>query len=215
MRPLIAGGDEDTPPSSVSRDHKIWEDPSGLISAAGGKLTTHRAMGESLVDRALARLPAPRRRAAGPSRTARLPLREEGFDVAALEASLCRRFGLGTGQAEHLVRAYGCEAPSLLEAAPAEQHGPIGDSRFTWAEIPWSVRTECPATLCDLLEHRVRLALFARGQGLDQLDGLARLAGEAAGWDAARTAEEARRYRETVERRYRVSTPTGSRASAA
>ncbi|NNL66862.1 MAG: glycerol-3-phosphate dehydrogenase/oxidase, partial [Myxococcales bacterium] len=64
VRPLVAPADASAPPSSVSREHQIYEDPSGLISAAGGKLTTHRAMGESLVDRALAGLPADRARAA-------------------------------------------------------------------------------------------------------------------------------------------------------
>ena len=44
---------------------------------AGGKLTTHRATGEAVVKRALRRLPRERRNAAGPSRTAKLPLRED------------------------------------------------------------------------------------------------------------------------------------------
>ena len=40
VRPLVAKPGENKPPSSVSREHRITEDPSGLISVAGGKLTT-------------------------------------------------------------------------------------------------------------------------------------------------------------------------------
>ena len=37
----------------MSRELRIEEDPSGLISAAGGKLTTYRSMGKAIVDRVL------------------------------------------------------------------------------------------------------------------------------------------------------------------
>jgi len=213
VRPLVAAADATGPPSSVSREHQIYEDPSGLISAAGGKLTTHRAMGESLVDRVVKRLPAARRRAAGPSRTRRLPLRDDGFDVAALCSSLRQRFGVSALQARHLVRQYGREAETLLAASPTELHRPIGASRFSWAEIPWCMRTECAATLCDLLEHRVRMAYFAPGQGLPELGEIAKRAADAAGWDESRAAAEADAYRDTVRRRYQISAVRSSRRS--
>ncbi|MCX5739255.1 MAG: glycerol-3-phosphate dehydrogenase/oxidase, partial [Proteobacteria bacterium] len=38
VRPLIASGDAETPPSDVSRESEITESASGLISVAGGKL---------------------------------------------------------------------------------------------------------------------------------------------------------------------------------
>jgi len=205
VRPLVAPADAKAPPSSVSREHQIYEDPSGLISAAGGKLTTHRAMGEALLDRVVKHLPEARRRAAGPSRTRWLALRDDDFDGPALATALCERFTVSPLQAQHLVRQYGKEAEALLAGSPAEQHRPIGSSRFSWAEIPWCMRTECAATLCDLLEHRVRMAYFAPGQGLPQLGDIAKLAAEAAGWDEPRTAAEADAYRETVRRRYQIS----------
>ena len=221
VRPLVAAADASVPPSSVSREHQIYEDPSGLVSAAGGKLTTHRAMGESLVDRAMAGLPAERARAAGPSRTKTLPLRDDAFDGAALARELGARFGLGELQASHLVRQYGRDAEPLLAGAPAELRAPIGDSRFSWAEIPWSMQTECAVSLCDLLENRVRMALFAVGQGLPELSAIAELAGAAAGWSEARIAREAAAYRDAVRRRYQISARAAgrsereSRASAA
>jgi glycerol-3-phosphate dehydrogenase len=205
VRPLVAPADAEAPPSSVSREHQIYEDPSGMVSAAGGKLTTHRAMGESLVDRVLRHLPEERRRAAGPSRTRSLSLRDDDFDGAALAEALDARFGVGALQAEHLVRQYGRAAEALLADAPAELRAPIGPSRYVWAEVPWCMRTECAVTLCDLLEHRVRMAYFAPGQGLPQLDEIVRLAGETAGWGEERRRAEADAYREIVRRSYQIS----------
>jgi glycerol-3-phosphate dehydrogenase len=204
VRPLVAEAGADTPPSDVSRESEIDVSASGLVSVAGGKLTTFRAMGEAAVDRVVRALPEARRRAAGPSQTRRLAIRDDAFDRAALEAELRERFDCSPRVAEHLVEAWGADSVPLLEQAPPELRRPIGRSRYLYAEIPWSIRTECPTTLCDVLERRVRLALFAEGQGLPQLARIASVAGEAAGWDAERTREEAAAYGAAVRRRYQI-----------
>ncbi len=204
VRPLVASGDAETPPSDVSRESEISESTSGLISVAGGKLTTFRAMGEAAMERVLKRLPASRRNAAGPSRTAALALRDDAFERADIELELRRRFTLSPRIADHLITAWGADAITLLDAAPEELRRPIGKSRYLYAEIPWSIRTECPASLCDVLERRVRLALFAEGQGLPQLARIAEVAAAAAGWDAERTRAEASAYAAAVRRRYQI-----------
>jgi glycerol-3-phosphate dehydrogenase len=216
VRPLASEGEADgaTPPSSVSREHRVWEDASGLISAVGGKLTTHRAMGEALVDRALARLPRERRAQAGRSRTWSLPLREEALDAPALAATLRARFDLDARVAAHLARSCGAEAEALLAATAPEEHRPIGGSRHCAAELRFVWRHECPATLCDLLERRTRVALRAAGQGLPELSRLAEVAGEEAGWDEARRAEEMASYAASVRRHYQIADPRPSRRAA-
>jgi len=207
VRPLVAEGDEESPSNSVSREHKIYDDPSGLISVTGGKLTTYRTMAEGVVKRALGRLSEERQAAAGPSLTANLPLREDEFEVAELEADLEARYGLAAHRIAHLVRTHGLDAEKLLREADPELRRPIGDSRFTYAEIPWCLGTECAVTLCDLLEHRMRLALFAIGQGLPELDEITRVAAAAAGWDSERAREEASSYVSAVRTRYQIAPP--------
>ena len=214
VRPLAASADEDVPSSSVSREHRIYCDPSGLISAAGGKLTTYRAMGETIVDRVQRRLPPSRQAAATPSRTATLPLRFDEFDRAELESDLCSRFGVAPWRSAYLVATYGAHAETLLCEAPPELRRPIGTSRYTLAEIPWSFANECPATLCDLLERRLRMAIFAVGQGLPELAEIARTAAQAAGWDAERTRAEACGYAAAVRRRYQIVAPKAERSAA-
>jgi glycerol-3-phosphate dehydrogenase len=216
VRPLAASPSEDKPPSRVSREHRIYEDPSGLVSAAGGKLTTYRAMGEAIVDRAIRRLPAARRAQLGPSRTVSLPLRSDApFDRGSFEAELCERFRIQPKQSAHLVRTYGAQALDLLAEARPEEHRPIGASRNTLAEIAWSFRTECPATLCDLLERRLRMAIFAVGQGLPELPLITRTAAEAAGWDEERAQAEAMAYADAVRRRYQIVAPVSAPARSA
>jgi glycerol-3-phosphate dehydrogenase len=216
VRPLASEGDADPerPPTSVSREHRISEDPSGLISAVGGKLTTHRSMGETLVGRALAQLPRELRAQAGPSRTWQLPLRDEALDVAALAATLCARFELDARVADHLARSCGAGAEALLAATPPEEHRPIGGSRHCAAELRFAWRHECPATLCDLLERRTRIALRAAGQGLPELPHLAAVVGEEAGWDEARRTEEMAAYAASVRRHYQIANPRSSRRAA-
>lgn len=63
LRPLARGGNGAT--ADLSRRHEIYEDPRGLFTVTGGKLTTYRAMAEDVVDRV-----APRTHA----RTNELPL---------------------------------------------------------------------------------------------------------------------------------------------
>jgi glycerol-3-phosphate dehydrogenase len=215
VRPLAAAPDETKPASAVSREHHEFEDPSGLISVVGGKLTTFRAMGEAIVDRAVARLPRERRDRIGPSRTAEIPLRADDFDRAELEARLASRFGVEPQRAEYLVRAWGADAEALLAEAEPRLRSSIGRSRFTLAEIAWSWRHECPADLCDLLERRLRLAIFAVGQGIGEIDAIAQAAGDVAGWDAERRRAEARAYLDAVRRRYQIQIPRTQPARSA
>jgi glycerol-3-phosphate dehydrogenase len=207
VRPLVAPLDAAAPPSSVSREHRITEDRSGLLSIAGGKLTTYRRMAEQIVDRIARTLPAARRHALRACQTARRPLRDDGFDAAALGAELAARFGLSAPRVAHLLASYGADALTLLERAPVEQRGAFGSSRLSLCEVAWSLRHECAANLCDVLERRVRVAVFAPGQGLPELDRAAAAAGDVLDWSAARVEEEKQLYRERIARRYRVTEP--------
>jgi glycerol-3-phosphate dehydrogenase len=146
----------------------------------------------------------------GPSRTALCPLRWDDFDRAELEERIGSRFGVAPERAEYLVRTYGAEAETLLAAVPKELWRPIGDSHFTFAEIPWSLRTECPANLCDLLERRLRLAIFSVGQGIAELDEITAAAAEAAGWDEERVRAETTAYIEAVRCRYQIQLASNS-----
>src|SRR5439155_23304570 len=56
LRPLIDEGGKST--KDISREHRTFESESGLISIAGGKLTTYRRMARGIVDLVVDRLKA-------------------------------------------------------------------------------------------------------------------------------------------------------------
>jgi glycerol-3-phosphate dehydrogenase len=95
----------------------------------------------------------------------------------------------------------------MLDESPPAWRRRIGRSRFTFAEIGWSWRHECPATLCDLMERRLRMAIFAVGQGIAELEAITQVAGEAAGWDGDRRRAETAAYLEAVRLRYQIRVP--------
>lgn len=214
VRPLVAeqaGGA--LPPSSVSREERVECGPPGLVSVWGGKLTTYRATAERVVDRVVAGLPRARRRSLGRSRTAGLALREDDFDGDAHAERLSRRYDLPRRVTRQLVRAHGPEAEALLAVAEPDELAPIGRSAFCYAQVAWSLRAECALGLCDVLERRVRLAVFAPGQGLGQLERLVAVAARAAGWDDARARSEAAAYVASVRRRYQIASPDAADAA--
>lgn len=209
VRPLVAKPGENKPPSSVSREHRITEDPSGLISVAGGKLTTFRAMAEELVNRAIRQLPPARRRKLKSCRTATSSLRQDNFDRDKLELELANTYDLGSASCARLIEAWGSDVLVLLKDCPAAWREPIGCSRYLYAEVAWAVQYECAANLCDILEHRLRIAALCPGQGLEELARIAEVAGLAAGWSEARVGQEMQTYREQVRTRYQVQEPNG------
>jgi len=215
VRPLAndAGADAQMSSSSLSREDRIHRD-GRLISVVGGKLTTYRAMAERIVDRVVRALPRERRRAALPCRTADLPLRGDDFDVAELAARLAERYGVDALRRGHLIRQYGAHAETIIAEAPPDWRGPIGRSRFSYAEIPWCLANECAQDLRDLLERRMRMALYAPGQGLAQLGRIAEVAASAAGWDAERARAEARAYAAAVREQYQISASPAARSAA-
>lgn len=68
LRPLLRTAAETT--AAAPREYRIWESPSGLISIAGGKLTTYRTMAAAATDAVLQRLGRER----APCRTGEMPL---------------------------------------------------------------------------------------------------------------------------------------------
>lgn len=212
VRPLAGDGGA-AEASNVSREDRVVEDPSGLVSVSGGKLTTHRAMAERVLRQVLRRLPADVAARVGPSTTRSQPLRQRLEEPGTLAAGLAARHGVEPAHAGALVHRWGAEAEDLLAGADADGRRPVGDSPFLWAEIAWSLERECAVDLCDLLERRLRLAILSDGQGLLQLDAIAAEAARAAGWDAERREREAAAYTDTVRRRYQIAAPPRRRAA--
>jgi glycerol-3-phosphate dehydrogenase len=145
IRPLVRSGESGNT-ATLSRDHTIRIENSGLITICGGKWTTYRHMAEDCVDQAatLARLPE------RPCVTAHLNV--HGFQSAA------EKFG-------HL-RVYGSDAPLVRQLADHQpEWAEALDSALPCigAQVVWAVRREMARTVEDVLARRTR-ALFLNAQ---------------------------------------------------
>ena len=198
LRPLV-GDAEGGSTVAVSREHRVWREPSGLVRIGGGKYTTYRIMARDAVDAALGE-DADRR----PSATAELPLvgAATAPRLARLAADLQRQHGLGADLVESLVARHGTEAAAVLAAGGAIALGTDG-ARLE-AEVTWAAREELALSLDDVLARRLRLAMELPDRGLAVAPRVARLLGEVLGWDAAREAREVEGYLASAHREYDV-----------
>ena len=195
LRPLVH--QDGKAPSEISRRNEIVVAESGLVSIAGGKLTTHRRMAERAVDLVCERLGR-----GGPCRTADVALPGAALapaDPATLAAALARRLpGLGPEGGERLVGLYGADAERIAaraEAAAAPGALLRGSARVLRAEVEHVLDEEMALGLEDVLERRMRLLHFDAHRGLDEVEAVADLAAARLGWDAARHRTEVDAYR--------------------
>lgn len=202
VRPLMADPHRAVLTHKISREHRIKEDDSGLMSMAGGKLTTFRAMAEELVDRALTRFPTTRRASLRASHTATTPLRRDDFDRDEVTRRLMNTYDIGPQTADRLIRAWGSDAFQLLQVYGRPGQARLGDTDYRMAELRWAVEKEAVATLSDLFERRLRVAHFTPAAGVHLAESAAAFVADAMRWDADRQAYECRRYRAHVTKRF-------------
>jgi glycerol-3-phosphate dehydrogenase len=167
-----------------------------LYSIVGGKLTTHRALAEDVLDKVGNELP--RRAGRSVTRARPLPGALAADDRAALLAELRARFG--DRQAQRLVRVYGKFAADVAAlAAQPQTGGRLGDSEILIAELVHALTREWAVTLADVLQRRCMAGLdadFGLGAAPAAVAALVRLGI----WDGARAAHELEAYRELAAR---------------
>ncbi len=198
LRPLLAP-EHDGRPSNRSREHAIVTGAGGIITIAGGKLTTYRVMAAQTVDRVLTEL-AKRGVSvrSGEARTDEEPL--PGGETAALEPFRERalEIGLAAETADHLVRHYGTESAGIVNFAAihrAYQRRLHPDHPAIEAEVLHMVRRELACRVEDVLVRRIHLHFETRDRGAAAAARVAELMAEELGWSRDRTAAELEGYR--------------------
>jgi len=202
LRPLLR--EDHANPSQVSREHRVLESPQGLISIAGGKLTTYRVMARDVVDRVAARLhELDGRPVAARARTDRQPL--PGGEAAELEVLVeaARARGASEATARHLVAYYGSEAAAVLNLVDRDRRlgEPIIAGRpEIWAEVTYAVERELAVRVQDILIRRLHLFYELADQARSIVPRVAAKMKQLLGWDDVKEAEELRDYFQIVER---------------
>jgi glycerol-3-phosphate dehydrogenase len=204
LRPLLH--QEGKKPTEISRKDEIIVGPTGLISIAGGKLTTYRRMAERIVALVLTRLQEggsepPQKR--GDSDQAILSGGDIDIDVDKFADGLKERWPrVPADIVDRLVRLYGGDGQRLIEGMAAdpvlatrcEPHSPV-----TRGEVQRAVREEMTLSLEDFLERRARLLLWDIHNGLPVAQEVANIMGAMLDWDRKRIDSEVTAYRRHVE----------------
>jgi glycerol-3-phosphate dehydrogenase len=213
LRPLVRPPSKkgtEVDESSVSREHRIVVSEDGLLTIAGGKLTTYRLMSKEVVGTAtkLLRLSGHLDRRLKSARTEDDPLpgavnwpedddhsvvaswvRDAGGPAVSEETALLLADTYGTRGQEvaRLVRQDPALAGSIVEGRPE-----------ILAQVDWAVQHELAATVVDVMKQRMQLFYRDPDQGLAGADVVARRMAELLDWSDAERETRLAEYREEV-----------------
>ncbi len=186
-------------PGAVSRNHLLYDHSSdgvvNMVSLIGGKLTTHRRVGEEMVDWVYKR----RKQPSPPCQTRVQPLPGAILptDPRMAEASEAYRDRLSLPTLEHLFTLYGARVFNLLrliDDAPDLAEPMVVGLPDIKAQVVYAVRSEMAYTLSDICRRRTMLSLQAN-YGLDALETISQTLQNHCGWSGADCEEAIARYK--------------------
>jgi glycerol-3-phosphate dehydrogenase len=197
LRPLIRPQARAATASDISREHVILSRP-GVVTIAGGKLTTYRRIAAEVVDEVGEQLHGISR-----SSTKDRPLPGGSGLKSWMLTKLIDELqpAVDPDVAAHLVNTYGVRAASVTSRIAADLVlGARLDPELPHllAEVDVAVLEESAECLDDVLERRVPLLLLARDQGLDASEQVAARMATLLGWSEARRQAELEKYRTVV-----------------
>ncbi len=198
IRPLIAEEGKST--RDTSREDEVWAAPPGVVTVAGGKLTTYRRMAGRVVEALCDELGRP---PIDEDRTAetRLPGAPDG-DVESYVRARGQRLeerGVPAACVRRLEWLYGLQLDELLAMGSDDGSWlqPLGEGvPAVRGEVKLAVEREMALTLVDFMDRRSALLLFSPDFGLAGVESAADIMGELLGWDAKRRATEIAAYRQ-------------------
>lgn len=198
LRPLLQPGTlggEEAQSTKVSREHTVTEATPGLITIAGGKLTTYRVMAQDAVDFAM----GPKRAKEVPSLTEKTPLLGAvGYETYQRRADkIAAEYGVSRFMIDHMLHRYGALLPELLDMVverPDLGRPLEATPAYLRAEIAYACTHEGVLHLEDIMTTRTRLTYEMRGHGRAAVPEIAAIAAEYLGWDDARREAEIAAY---------------------
>lgn len=182
--------DKQVNPSDEKREHAIWDDD-GMISVAGGKLTTFRLIALDVLKRAADHLGE------------KLPKKSLDHCIAfTTEASPSN---------QRLAGCFGRHSDDICSLEPPVTWDPqqaIATTETRWAELIWSCQHEMVLHLDDLLLRRSRVGLVLKDGGDEVMPQIRMICQQYLRWDDAHWQDEFTRYQQIIEQHY--SLPQGA-----
>ena len=185
LRPLVRNEDGTTATgktADLSRKHQVRVSATGVVSIAGGKLTTYRKMAEHTVDEVLKQVG---------KKTACKTKRLRFVGATAKSSKKLDR------EALHLYQRFGSEAQTIqqLIAGDASLAEPlIIGLPYLRAEVIFAIRFEMARTLDDILSRRTRARIINRPASLASARAVAKLMASELQWDDAEVERQVANY---------------------
>ncbi|KFQ40050.1 hypothetical protein N332_05160, partial [Mesitornis unicolor] len=191
IRPLVTDpNSKDT--QSISRNHVVTVSDSGLVTIAGGKWTTYRAMAQDTIDAAIQE----HNLNAGSSKTIGLLLQGAEDWSPTLYIRLVQDYGLESEVAQHLASTYGDKAFEVAKIAQVTgKRWPIVGKRlvsefpYIEAEVVYGVK-EYARTAVDIISRRTRLAFLNVQAAEEALPRIVDIMGKELNWSEQKKKEE-------------------------
>nr|AOR81602.1 glycerol-3-phosphate dehydrogenase [Phaffia rhodozyma] len=193
IRPLVRDpAAKDT--QSLVRNHMINISESGLLTIAGGKWTTYRAMAEETVDEAVKHFGL---KTDGKSETAHIKLIGSHGWTNLMFVKLIQQFGLDIEVAKHLSENYGDRAWTICSmAAPTGYAWPLHGIRLSpnypviEAEVRYACRFEYAQHAADFIGRRSRLSFLNTDATISALPRILEIMASELGWNQERVEKE-------------------------
>lgn len=188
---------------SITRAHILFdhtkEGVRNLVSLIGGKLTTHRQVGQEMTDWAFKKMA----KASPPCATLTRPLPGCIWpdDARVQEAHECYQSRVSADSLTYLFNVYGAraiEVLALVDEAPDLAAPLIAGHANIRAEVVFAVRHEMAHTLLDITRRRTILAMNAN-YGFDALPAILEVLQAHCGWTADRCQQQTSEYKAFME----------------
>ncbi|MFV1873512.1 MAG: glycerol-3-phosphate dehydrogenase/oxidase [Oleiphilus sp.] len=187
--------DQPAKPSDEKREHAVWDDK-GLISVAGGKLTTYRLIAMDVLKKAspYLNLALPKKAKTSQFQSLAQVLKIDTMSLTALSSSAKRRlFGRHGENAQGIIGLIQ-ETPALAEK--------VESTDTLWAELVWACQAEKVVHLDDLLLRRTRIALLLEHGAKACMPRIKQICQGTLLWDEAKWQAEWTQFQHTMQAHY-------------
>ncbi len=168
-------------PSKEKRAHSIWQQ-AGLLTVAGGKLTTFRVIAQEVIHLLAAEL--------GLSKQVLAEHDEAIFE----QVNTCNSSKLPSYSFNRLQGCYGGLTSLFLRQSASDMLVPVSYSQHLWAELLWAVKHEQVVHLDDLLLRRTRLGNVLPEGGIMLMPQIKKICLHLLGWSQQQWHNEVERY---------------------
>jgi len=183
LRPLAASDDEDGKTKEISRGHKIYQSPSGMITIIGGKWTTYRQMGEEVIDKAALVGGLPLRKSVTKN------LHIHGYTTTSIVQDPLGFYGSDVGRLTELMRE-----DSDLKLLISES------LKINRAQVVWSFRYEFARSVEDFLARRTRALFLDAAESIRMAPTVAEILAKEDGYGMEWEKDQVKKYTQLAKR---------------